>query len=286
MSGESIKYGEETWWHSDEKNNALDYLETSVRSLIDVDRTPWAWKWVCIALHGAIYGFGICAIEGTNYSSVLKDTTAFIWEDIPGNDEEKLKKFLIDKFNKDLKDAKIERNGNVIKVYTDRDVILLEYINDTSKKYMADRYSITVNINGKKKNNLITEYRYSDEKLRILKRPCQLINFDEVINRCKKGRSVNSGIKPLVLDNNQKKALKYLKDEIRNKFVHFVPCSLMIEIHGLPEIAASCFEIIELLAGDSANLRWKDDELARIKALCNSGKELALRTQLKVDTKD
>ena len=52
-----------------------------------------AWKWVCIALHGALYGFGICAIKGTDDSSVLEDTTVFTWEKIPGEDDENLKNF-------------------------------------------------------------------------------------------------------------------------------------------------------------------------------------------------
>jgi hypothetical protein len=74
MSWEFIRRdgSKEAWWRLDEKNNALDYLEMAVRSLMDVERTPWAWKWVCIALHGALYGFGVCALQGTNFELVLK----------------------------------------------------------------------------------------------------------------------------------------------------------------------------------------------------------------------
>ncbi len=278
MSLGFIRREKETWWRLDEKNNALDYLEMSVRSLMEVEQTPWAWKWVCIALHGAIYGFGICAIKGTDDSSVLEDTTAFTWEKIPGEDDEKLKKFLNKKYNKKLVNAKIEKNdsNNIIKVSTEKDVILLKYAYKEFKKYKDDRYVVTVVINDKGKNPLITDYKYSDSRLRILDRPPQLISFDEVIRRCKNGESVNSGIKPLVLNENQEQAYRFLKDDIRNRLVHFIPCSWSFEIHGLPEIVASCFEIIESLAGESGNLRWRDDEIARIKALCNSGKELAL----------
>jgi hypothetical protein len=56
----------------DEKHNALDYLEMGVRYLLEVERTPWAWKWVCISLHGALYGFGVCAVKGTNDNSVIR----------------------------------------------------------------------------------------------------------------------------------------------------------------------------------------------------------------------
>lgn len=175
----------ETWWHVDEKNNALDYLEMGVRSLMEVERSPWAWKWVCIALHGALYGFGVCALQGTNYELVLR-------------------------------------------------------------------------------------------------RDKKLLSFDEVIKRCKDKKFIVEGVisEPLVLNENQEKAIKFMKDELRNSLEHFIPRSWIIEIHGLPEMAVSYFEIIEYLAGESGNLRWKDDEIARIKALCNSGKELALSTKI------
>ncbi|MGV8125840.1 MAG: hypothetical protein ACP5PV_01340 [Methanothrix sp.] len=274
------------WWHLDEKKNALDYLEMSVRSLKEVERSHYAWKWVCIALHGAIYSFGVCAIEGTDYSSVLEDTTAFTWEEIPGNDNEKLKDFLAKRYGKELNDAKIEKNDNdnIIKVSTKDNIILLEYVYKELENYRNDRYTVTVKINGKEKKPLMTDYKYSDSKLRILKKKPNLIGFDEVISRCKNGESIRSGIKPLVLDENQENAYKFLKDHIRNRFMHFVPCSWSLEIHGLPEIVASCFEIVEALTGESMNLRWKDDEIAHVKALCNSGKELAMSTKIHRDT--
>ncbi len=168
----------------------------AVSCILDVERTPWAWKWVCIALHGAFYGFGVCALQGTNFESVLKR----------------------------------DKKGNAI-----RD----------------------------KKGN---------EKL---------LDFDEVIERCKDKKFIMQGVitKPLVLNDNQKHAIEFMKNELRNPLEHFIPRLWSIEIHGLPEMAASYFEIIEFLAGESENLRWKDEEIARIKALCNSGKELALSTK-------
>ena len=197
----------------------------------------------------------------------------------------KLKKFL-SKYTKKLEDAKIEKNdsNDIIKVSTERDIILLKYVYKEFERYKDNRYVVTVEINGKAgRIPLITDYKYSDSMLRILHGKPKLIGFDEVIRRCRKGESTCSGIKRLVLDKNQEEAYIFLKDEIRNKLVHFVPCSWIFEIHGLPKIVASCFEIVESLAGDSANLRWGDDEIARIKALCNSGKELALSTRIHWD---
>gem|GEM_PF-6393429 len=119
---------------------------------------------------GAIYGFGICAIKGTDDSSVLEDTTAFIWEKIPVEDNEKLKKFLSKKYNKKLEDAIIEKNDgdNSIRVSTENDVILLKYIYKDFEKYKNDRYAVTIEINNKGRKSLITDYRYSDGMLRIL----------------------------------------------------------------------------------------------------------------------
>jgi hypothetical protein len=60
-----------TYWRLDETENALDYLETAVQALMEVERNPWAWKRVFINLHGALYGFGVCAVTGTNYERVV-----------------------------------------------------------------------------------------------------------------------------------------------------------------------------------------------------------------------
>lgn len=175
-----------TWLHLDEKKNALDYLEMGVRSLVEAERQPIAWKWVCIALHGALYGFGVCAIQGTNFELVLER----------------------------------DKEGNV----TDK-----------------------------------------------------LLSFRNVIKRCKTEEVVGRGVisKPLVLTKTQENAIERMQKEFRNPLEHFVPKGWSIEIQLFPEIAISYFEIIEFLAGDSGNLRWNDDEIARIKVLCNSGKELA-----------
>jgi hypothetical protein len=74
-----------------------------------------------------------------------------------------------------------------------------------------------------------------------------------------------------------------MKNKLRNVLEHFIPCTWSLEIHGLPEMTVSYFEMIELLAGESGNPRWDDSELARIRALCNSGKELALSTKIHLE---
>jgi len=52
------------WLHLDKTDNAIDFLEATARFLETIpDETKW--KWVSISLHGALYGFAICAVQGT-----------------------------------------------------------------------------------------------------------------------------------------------------------------------------------------------------------------------------
>jgi hypothetical protein len=54
-----------------EESNALDYLEKTIEFIRRVEANPTDWKWVIIALHGALYGFLICALKGTNPDNVV-----------------------------------------------------------------------------------------------------------------------------------------------------------------------------------------------------------------------
>ena len=303
MDWEFVRREKETWWHIDEKNNALDYLEMSVRSLMEVERTPWAWKWVCIALHGALYGFGVCALQGTNYESVIENRMVFSWNKIPEADNEKLLKFLKINFGIDRGIPKIEKSEDdqIIKVSTGKNLILVKLVdkeveqiipflenNDDGTSVFKTRRTkaigkeVLLEIDGvSKTNKLIAKWRYN-ELIIYQNGTDRLLSFGEIIKRCQNKKFIMQGVisKPLVLNENQSKAIKFMKDELRNPLEHFIPRSWGLEIHGIPEMTASYFEIIEFLAGESGNLRWKDDEIARIKALCNSGKELALSTKL------
>lgn len=49
-----------------EESNALDYLDKAVEFIHRAETNPPDWKWVILALHGAIYGFMICALKGTD----------------------------------------------------------------------------------------------------------------------------------------------------------------------------------------------------------------------------
>lgn len=64
----------ECYMNFTEETNALDYFERSVRFIREASKDNQAWKWVIIALHGALYGFAICACKGTDYHHVTEKT--------------------------------------------------------------------------------------------------------------------------------------------------------------------------------------------------------------------
>lgn len=53
-----------------EETNALDYLEKACEAIRRLTRDHKEWKCVVIGLHGALYGFAICAVKGTDWSRV------------------------------------------------------------------------------------------------------------------------------------------------------------------------------------------------------------------------
>ena len=56
------------WLRTDEKDNAVDSLEMAAQLLTELKTTQRSlfWKWISISLFNALYGFSICAIQGTN----------------------------------------------------------------------------------------------------------------------------------------------------------------------------------------------------------------------------
>lgn len=57
-----------------EETNALDYLERAGEFIGQTMTDHRAWKWVVLALHGALYGFAISACKSSDYQSVVKVT--------------------------------------------------------------------------------------------------------------------------------------------------------------------------------------------------------------------
>jgi len=64
LKGKYLRFSEET--------NALYYLERAGVFIQETTSDPKAWKWVILALHGALYGFAICACKGSSNATVIR----------------------------------------------------------------------------------------------------------------------------------------------------------------------------------------------------------------------
>jgi hypothetical protein len=60
------------WLRLDERTNALDNLEMADHFIHSLPE-PIRWKWAIIALHQALYGFAVAAVQSTDSLSVLKN---------------------------------------------------------------------------------------------------------------------------------------------------------------------------------------------------------------------
>ena len=84
-----------------EKENAIDYLTMAIRALVELRNNSYAWKWVLISLHGAIYGFAICAAKCSDGGkNVVKENGMLlpIWDVIKiCQDEEWMNRYTISK---------------------------------------------------------------------------------------------------------------------------------------------------------------------------------------------
>ena len=60
------------WIDFTEEANALDYLEKACFFIGTLRDNPQNWKWVILAIHGAMYGFAICTLKGTELRRVTE----------------------------------------------------------------------------------------------------------------------------------------------------------------------------------------------------------------------
>ena len=58
------------WYRTTTEENATDYLEKAADFCQRSDQQH-KWKWVALSLHGALYGFAICALVGTDPDRVV-----------------------------------------------------------------------------------------------------------------------------------------------------------------------------------------------------------------------
>ncbi|MBN2266910.1 MAG: hypothetical protein JW725_01030 [Candidatus Babeliaceae bacterium] len=64
----------EKWLRFTAETNALDFLERAGKFILQTESDIKAWKWVILSLHGALYGFAICACRSTDYGNIIHRT--------------------------------------------------------------------------------------------------------------------------------------------------------------------------------------------------------------------
>ena len=68
------KYIREKWLRFTAETNTLDYLEFAGQFIQQTKSDIKTWKWVILALHGALYGFAICACRSTSLENIIHRT--------------------------------------------------------------------------------------------------------------------------------------------------------------------------------------------------------------------
>lgn len=86
--------------------------------------------------------------------------------------------------------------------------------------------------------------------------------------------------KYLQLSEQQKKSIQILKDELRNKFEHYIPTTWLIEIHGMPQTIIDVLNVIRFLALDTGNVRLKQTQRKKVKSLVFQSKRILKQSQL------
>jgi hypothetical protein len=111
----------------DERINAIDYLERAYGFIKQVDSDPLAWKWTIIALHGALYGFAICACAGSSPDLVAP---------IIKKGKNQGKRQLIS-FNKALEYC---QNSNVMEMYVFSKTLVLTASQNESVEWLKNEF--------------------------------------------------------------------------------------------------------------------------------------------------
>lgn len=89
-----------TYLRTDPAEEAISGLEMFAESLGSVASDPYRWKWAILALHGAVQGFMILGLRGSNNLDVLSPAAVKIWAQAvqagnrPPSDKERLDSLL------------------------------------------------------------------------------------------------------------------------------------------------------------------------------------------------
>lgn len=114
-----------------------------------------------------------------------------------------------------------------------------------------------------------------------------LMSFDDVLDLCQDPKHMKMLVhsKHLTLNAEQRESIKFLKDQIRNEFQHFVPKGWLLFVEGLPRITSRVLEVINFLALETGTYVHLDaGQQAQVLALVKEGHEICERIRLKYET--
>jgi hypothetical protein len=244
------------WLRFTEETNALDYLEKAYFFIRETEYNRTAWKWVILSLHGALYGFAICALKGTNPERV----TDF--------KQKNKRTHKLSNLPREIKEQGFPEN---IKIKYNPSKEQLEFKGAMSNNERRSLLGLSIDEVYKEAiNRLYLNYQF-------------LISFPEALKRCQDPDWMHMTImsKHLILDNEQKESINVLKKEFRNKFEHYKPTAWSIEIHGMPQIAIDVLDVIRFLAVETGNYtHLNQSQIRKVKSFVFQSKKLLRNSQL------
>lgn len=247
-------YTDFTCWTLTSIENAIDNVEMAGFFLRSIP-TDWRWKWCIIATHQALYGFLICALQGT--APILTVT---------------------------------ERNISEFPSVGQNHIIGACHAwqaNGLSNAEITDKLIALIAANPKKKNSGYVVKESTVEKW--LKERPKLIGIKEALARMcatqpNTGEPFNEDrndylpwldSRRLVLSGSEKQAIDNLIWKFRNEFEHFIPTSWDINTALFPSMLIHVFRAIRFIALESNCIGFDEEQLERIiKALDDIQAEL------------
>jgi hypothetical protein len=177
-----------------EEKNALDYLEKAYSFIVQATTDVLAWKWVIISLHGALYGFAICALKGTNSYRVMKSGKGSSIE--------------IKVIPKGIENTNLPPNFK---------------ISDNGSKNRLKFKGIMTMREANQLLKLSDDESYQEAVKKLYDQTHELISFWEAIERCQKPQWMSMTVQSRVLNlsNSKRDSIKTLHDALRNNFEHY-----------------------------------------------------------------
>lgn len=208
--------------HLDEKENAIDSLETAAEFFSRNDNLKW--KWIAMSLHHSLYSFAISSLEHGNYTQVLskgyeddKDIYVAFGDNKPR--KSRVVPFFIKKYK--TRAYRIE--------WDEVESIPKKNVSSKSKKKKSEKLITFWTALARIQDNFFWMRRYCLTKAAV-------VSDEDLYKLC------------------------WLSDMVRNDLMHFVPKSYAIGIIDIIEASKVILNIIEFIVFESYAILFVDYE--------------------------